>query len=114
MSKSLKVDPGEMRRLVEYQSYEVVDRDRNGGEIREWATQFTAYAAVRPLSAKELFYAGGQQGQTQYRIFMRYRPGVAQEGRLRLWDGRLLDITSVINTDERNVYLDIVAVQIGG
>lgn len=109
----LKIDPGEMRMPVQYQTRTQTGRDRTGTPIYAWTTQWTAYAAVRPLSMKELFAQGGQTAQRQYRVFMRWRSGVSTGGRLILSDGRTLELTSVLNVDERGVYLDLQATETG-
>lgn len=105
------VDVGEMRTLIAYEEY-VETRDKARAPIKSWVALWTGRAAVRPLSAKEQFFAGGQQSQVTHRVAIRYRPGVKQKARFRVvGTGRVLNITGVLNVEDRNAWLVCQAVE---
>lgn len=110
MSES--IDPGEMRTGVAYEAMEVVGRDRNGGEKLEPVEKWRGMAAIRPLSSKELVVAAGLKSSATHRVAIRWRPGVSLKGRFRvLGTARILEITSALNLEDRNVWLVCQAVE---
>jgi len=102
-------DPGEMRTQVVYQR-PVTTKDRLGQARQGWEDVFTCYAAVRPLSAREIYYAQSTKSEVNYRLAIRWREGVSPKGRFKLRD-RVFDIYSVLNVDELNHELVILAVE---
>ena len=67
------------------------------------------WAAVWPLSGKELIAAQQLGSEITSRIRIRYTAGVTPKLRLRLGDTTTYyDIVSVINPDMRNIYLDLM------
>lgn len=104
-------NPGEMRSQVVYQR-PVRTKDSLGQPRTEWEDAFACYAAVRPLSAREIYYAQSTRSETTHRIALRYRDGVSSRGRFRLGD-RILNIHSVLNTDELNAELVCLAAEAG-
>lgn len=63
----------------------VLDTDSNGDTVQDpntgqvsgqWKEFATTWAAIEPLSAKELLYAQSMQSRVVARVTIRYRPGV--------------------------------------
>ena len=75
-------------------------RDAFGGVVEGWGLVASTWAAVEPLTGRELFAAQATQSETTYRLTTRYMAGVDASCRVLLDDGRVLNITAVI--DERN------------
>ena len=75
-------------------------RDAWGGVVEGWGLVASTWAAVEPLTGRELFAAQATQSETTYRLTTRYMAGVDASCRVLLDDGRVLNITAVI--DERN------------
>lgn len=104
-------DPGEYRVPATYQRPVSGKKDSVGQPIKTWVPVFTGLIAVRPLSARELYYAQSTRSETTHRIALRYRPEVTSEGRFRLSSGREFNLVSVLNTDERNTELVCLAIE---
>ena len=81
-------------------------KDQYGQPTEEWVEQFAGYCLIRPLTAKEAYYAGGVKEGTAFRIFMRYRDDVRVKDRLVLADGRIVNLTSVADYEYRHQWLD--------
>ena len=109
----MRTDPGELRHLVIYQR-PITTKDSLGQARQTWEDVFTAYAAVRPLSAREIYYAQSTRSETTHRIALRYRDGVSPKGRFVLRGDRILNVYSVTNVDELDAELVILAVESEG
>jgi len=72
------------------------------------ATVATVWAGVRPLRANEILRAQQPGAETAYVVSMRYRNDVAADCWLE-WNGRKLQITSVIDVGARRRELEILA-----
>jgi len=104
----MRTDPGELRHLATYQR-PVVTKDSLGQARQGWEDVFTAYVAVRPLSAREIYYAQSTRSETTHRIALRWRPEVNSKGRF-LYGDRVFNIYSVLNVDELNSEIVCMAV----
>jgi len=108
----MKIDPGELRTKVAYEAKVVVGRDLDGQEVRDWSTVWEGFAAVRALSAKEVYYAGGNAAEGLHRVTIRWRPDVEHSGRFRLLGTsppQYLYVTGVVNVERRNAWLVVAA-----
>lgn len=75
-------------------------RDAWGGLVEGWALIASTWAAVEPLQGREFIAAMAVQAEATIRVRVRYLAGVDASCRVLLDDGRVLNITAVI--DERN------------
>lgn len=105
-----RTNPGEFRVPATYER-PVVANDSVGQPIQTWEPVFSGLIAVRPLSARELYYAQSTRSETTHRIACRYRPEVKSEGRFRLASGRVFNLASVLNLEERNAELVCTAIE---
>lgn len=78
-----------------------------------WSTFDTVWAAIEPLSAKEQVVAAQNQSQTSHKITLRWRTGVLPTMR-GVYDGRYFLFGAVLNRDERNRELTVLATEIQG
>lgn len=77
----------------------------SSGQIDEnWTTVSQRKGFVRPLSGRELRKGEAQQGETTHEVLTRYFPSVLPHMRV-IYNGRVLEIESVINTRENNTQL---------
>lgn len=108
----MTTSPGEMQTKVVYQA-ETATVDAVGQPLKQWVDVFEAWAAVRPLSAKEIYYAQSTRSETTHRIALRWRPEVNSKGRFLVANdrARIFKVFSVINTDERREELVILAAE---
>lgn len=85
-----------------------------GEAVKTYATLFEAWGEIRPLSGRELFQSNMTQAELSHRISVRYQAGKVPKtsDRVRYGD-RAFDITAVMNVDERNRELVVMAVERG-
>lgn len=101
---------GQLRHRVTFQTLTVVEDDF-GEPDATWAALDTVWARVESLAGKERFAAMQQQAEADYRIVCRYHSGLSSlttDDRVA-WGGKVFDIKSIINPDERNVLLEVYA-----
>ncbi len=85
----------------------VTGQDEAGQPVDMWQDVATVWAAVEPLRGREYFAAQQVQAEVTTRIRIRYRRGIRPEMRV-LYDGRLFNILSVIDPEERHVELQLM------
>ncbi|MCV0370821.1 phage head closure protein [Filomicrobium sp.] len=78
--------------------------DGGGGAEEEWDMVAEVWAAVMPLTGTERVEADAVNGNVSHEIWMRYRPDVAPDMRLRLGP-RLFDVRAVMDVEERRRFL---------
>lgn len=86
-------------------------QDASGGESVTWSDVLTTWGHVESLRGREYVEAQGVGVDITHRVRIPYRAGVTSGHRLALSDGRMLDIKSVVNIDERNADLELVCVE---
>ncbi len=91
---------GTLRHKVEIQALTVTE-DAIGNQVEEWTKVADVWAAVEPLQGDEKLAAAYIQADTTHRVTIRYLAGITPADRL-LFDGRILEIESVRNLEERN------------
>lgn len=83
-------------------------RNSFGEEVIAWTTAATVWGSVEPLRGREYIEAKQGQVEVSHRVVMRWREGVSAEMRLRIHEGRMLEIESVINPLERGERLELM------
>ena len=84
-----------------------VSLDSFGQPVDSWSAVASCYMAIIPLKGRELFAAQAVQSETTVRIELRYVAGVLQKMRVNAL-GKIYNILSVINIDERNRELHLL------
>jgi len=100
---------GQLRHKITFQVNTPVS-DGMGGQTASWADSFDAFAAVWPISANERIKNQGIEHEITHRVRMRYESRIVPTLRIK-FGTRYLEIISIINPNERNVYLDIMATE---
>lgn len=95
---------GQLRHLVTIQERSTTRDSVSGQVVEDWTDGDTVWAAVQPLSGKELEHAQAIKAQINTKIVIRFHAGVTPASRIKFND-RLFNVVSVINTDELNVEL---------
>lgn len=83
-------------------------RDAYGGVIETWGTFATVRASVEPLIGREYFAAQQVQATSTHKIRIRYLSGLVPKMRV-LFGVRVFDIESILNVNERNEEIVIMA-----
>lgn len=86
-------------------------QDSYGGQTESWSTFATVRASVEPLQGREYFASQQVQAEVTTRFRIRYLSGVTPKMRV-LYDGRTFNVASVINPNERNHELHIMAYEV--
>lgn len=68
------------------------------------------YAAIEPLRGREAVSADGMASIATHKITTRYRAGITTDMRIK-FGTRYFGIESIRNLDERNIMLEIIAVE---
>ena len=101
------MNPGRLDQRITIQRLETT-RDEFGGVIEEWALLASTWAAVEPLTGRELFAAQATQSETTYRLTTRYMANVDASCRVVLDDGRVLGIVAVIDLRNQHRYVQFL------
>jgi SPP1 family predicted phage head-tail adaptor len=102
-----QVTAGELRRRVTIRTVERTD-DGGGGYTETPVDGDTVWAAVEPLQGQEQLVAMQTGIERPHRIKMRYRDDVSGVTQL-VYDGRVFDVKSVVDPEERHRELVILA-----
>lgn len=84
--------------------------DGMGGFATVWADKLEMWVAIWPLTAKERLDAMKLELQLTHKIRGRYRSEIMAKDRIK-FGTRIFNIVSLINKDERNVQLDMLALE---
>lgn len=76
--------------------------------VPEYIEVMTVWAFVAPKTGREYDEAQKLRAETTYNVMTRYFPSITTDMRI-LFRGRILRIESVLNIDEKNEQLQIVA-----
>ena len=98
---------GNLRHRITIQQATQVN-DGMGSMTTTWSTLVTCWSAIWPVSAKEHVESDKIEMETSHRIRIRYYSGLDSSMRIN-FGSRTFKIISIINWEERNVYLDILA-----
>jgi SPP1 family predicted phage head-tail adaptor len=82
--------------------------DGAGGVVLTWAAQFNLRAMVKPSAGTESQRHGRLEASTTHKIYLRYAAGLLASDRI-LFKGRYFNIRSILNIEERDLWLEISA-----
>jgi SPP1 family predicted phage head-tail adaptor len=100
---------GKRNKKVTLQSLTIAT-DENGETTETAATIATVWASIEPLNSREQYYANQVQSTTTHKITILYHPSVTTRTQA-VWNGRTFNFDSVINLDEANRELLIMATE---
>lgn len=113
MSKCCKIDIGMMHHRIAIQTLTDA-QDALGGPTESWATLATVWASIEPFTGREYFQFDKTNGTTTHRIKVRYSSDIASmtpKDRIT-YSGRTFNISSIINLQEANEVLEIMAEEV--
>jgi len=85
-----------------------------GQDVVSWSTDKTVWAAIWPIKGQEYYNAQSVQSVVTHKVRIRHTTfsnttTITPKHRIELKDGsRMWEIESVINPDERNIYLQLM------
>lgn len=107
---------GRLRHTAIFQYDQGSTADAYGQPAQDWVRRAKRRASIWPLSGKEFEAAQQTYGETSHEILVRHDSATELiTNKDRAWfDGRLFNITHVLNPNERNKQLQIYAVELVG
>ena len=84
-----------------------INATSHGATITKWKSIATVWAEVKPLSGREYFSAQQVQSEITTQIWLRHLDGIKPSMRVK-FGKRFLEIVAVLNTQERNVSLQLM------
>ncbi len=104
---------GQLRHRITLERPRQTDVSAQGQSVEVWEEVGRFWAAVEPLSARQFVSGDQQRGETTHTVRIRWIDGVTLRDRID-FNGRKLNIASVINPDERNRELQLICVESHG
>lgn len=101
---------GKLRHRITIQQ-QLQTRDEHGGVVTAWQAFATRWAALEPLSGRELFEAQQLANKVGLRVRLRYLSEVTPAMRV-LYGTRVFNIQAVINVEERNEELQLLCEEV--
>lgn len=101
---------GKLRHRVTIQKL-ISTPDGGGGSTKTWIDDATVWAAIEPLRGGERYVAQQIQSELTHKITMRYREGIKPQMRIKYKD-RIFEILSVIDIDERRIWLEMLCSEV--
>jgi len=86
-------------------------RDEFGGTIDMFTTYATLWGSIRPMTGRELENAQQISGELTHMVRIRYNSSVAITNRFT-FDDRTFEIVYILDYDERNIWMDMMAKEI--
>lgn len=84
--------------------------DGAGGFTDTWANSHSAWSYIKPLTGNERWRAQQMATEVTHKIILKYQAGITTAHRV-VFDSRVFNITEVINVEESNVILELMAVE---
>jgi SPP1 family predicted phage head-tail adaptor len=85
--------------------------DGQGGYTETWTDTATVWASIKPAKGFERYQAMKLETPVTHEVVMRYRAGITTKNRL-VYDERIFDLKEVLNLDEANAYLKMMALEV--
>ena len=98
---------GTLRHPIKIESNQTTINDYNE-PVEQWTTLHTTRANIKPLKGNENFISDQIHAETTHLITMRYLKPLDTSMRIN-FNGRFFDILSIINIEEKNRALQILA-----
>ena len=104
--KCCELTAGKLRHKIDFQREADVP-DGMGGSNLVWDDLFVQVPAfVKPASGNETLHSMRLEARISHKIFLRHMSGIKPSDRI-LFDGRPMQIRSIINLEERNRWMEI-------
>ena len=84
--------------------------DGAGGFTKSWAVTHSAWAYIAPVSGQERWRAQQMETPITHKIIMNYQSGITTAHRI-VYDSRVFNISEVLNIEENNIMLEIMAIE---
>lgn len=106
MASPEQVDAGKLRHRVAIERATFAQNSL-GENVPTWAILATVWGSVDPLRGREAFMIQQYQADADFRIRIRFYPGITTKDRL-VYNGRVFNIININNLAERDRTLEII------
>jgi SPP1 family predicted phage head-tail adaptor len=101
------MNPGKLNSRITFQEF-VSGTDPDGFPMEDWQDVKTVWAMIKTLQGREYYQAAAVQAENTTRFIIRYIKDLSTKMRIS-YNNRIFDIQSIINDDEKNITLTIIA-----
>lgn len=102
---------GKLNKRIIFQRMEIVEDDM-GQSRSEWRDFKSAWATVKPYKSSETGFMGKLKPEVTHRIYIRFRPGITSEMRIK-YRNRIFEIAGPpLDIEERHELLEIQATEV--
>lgn len=112
MSKCSCISVADLRHRIVIQTL-TETADGAGGFTSSWADTVSIWAKITPTSAYERAQAMQLEATVTHKILIRYRSDIVPKQRIK-FGSRYFGITGITNIEERNQYLQLMALESPG
>lgn len=108
------MNPGLFNKRITFQLFNPDAKDSDGFPLpddQKWTDFKTVWAMVKTLQGREYFAAAAVQAENTVRFIVRYIKGLDTSMRIS-YNSRTFSIESIINDDEANKTLTIIAKEV--
>jgi len=109
MPVKLKRLSARLNKKISIQKKSVSGKGIDRGE--SWAVFCSDWASIRPISASEIIKSDREEMDISHRIKIRYRSGITSDMKI-VYGSREFDIHSVININEANREIELLATEV--
>lgn len=89
----------------------MITEDALKQQTEVWTDFAYVWARIEPLSGREYFAAQQINSEISVRVTIRYLPGITTGTRV-VFGGRIFDVLSVVNPEERNISLILMCKEV--
>jgi SPP1 family predicted phage head-tail adaptor len=104
------MNPALFRHRITFQEFSETTNE-NGFPVQGWTDVKTVWAMIKTLQGREYYEAATTQNENTVRFVIRYTSGINPDMRIK-YKERTFEILSVINDDELNKTLTIMAKEV--
>lgn len=114
MKQVIKMNPAKLNKRIAFEAYDPNAKDEDGYPLKEedaWTQVKLAWASIKTLKGREFIEAQAVQAENTVRFIVRHAKDVNTKMRI-IYNQRKFNIESIINDDEKNKTLTIIAKEV--
>ena len=105
------MNAGQLHHRIALQSVTAYSKNDAGEKLPTWTTYATVWASVKPVSGDETIRGVSSESEVTHSIMIRYNSTVGPKNRV-LFGSRVFNISNVLNTYEKGVWMTLKCVEV--
>ena len=103
------INPGLLRHPISVQTYTLSTPDAQGNQSRVYATAYTSWAKIQPITQVQDSYGQSYITDSTHRMIVRYDPNFEFQAGQQITDeqGNIYNVTGVVDYEERGIFIFI-------